>query len=243
MAISLSQSATAVSANAPASFLAVGGSRPYTFSVLTGGAGGTINPSTGQYVAPSSLNSDPAKSYDTIHVIDASAATANATILVGNALLLFCDIIQNQMGLDNNHCYLWDQKINQPKDYSIYIAISVSHCKPFGNINQSGGTIQNKFVNMWALLDIDIISRGPAARDRKEEVILALNSQYAQQQQTLNGFKVGTLPTGFVNLSNIDGAAIPYRFKISVAMQYAYQKTQAAQYYDTFSNVQAYTND
>lgn len=93
---------------------------------------------------------------------------------------------------------------------------------------------------MLATLDIDIISRGPEARDRKEEIILALNSIYAQSQQEGNSFYIGKLPPSarFVNLSNIDGAAIPYRFRISVNLQYAFVKSKAIDYFDTFSTVQ-----
>ncbi len=241
MAIFLTQSVTAVGIYAKASFLAAGGTAPYTYSVVAGGAGGTINSSTGMYTAPAAFNSDPLKAYDTIRVVDAAAAATTARILVGSPLLLLCDIIQNQLGLSTGRVYLWDQKIMQPNDSGLYVAISVPHCKPFANVNRqvSGGAgVLNsaQFVSMVALVDIDIISKGPTARDRKEEVLLALASNYAQQQQNANSFFIGTLPAhgAFINLSDIDGAAIPYRYKISINMQYAYEKTTAVQFFDEF---------
>ncbi len=57
-------------------FSAAGGTSPYTFSVLSGGAGGTINSSTGTYTAPGSSGTD------TIQVKDATGQTANATLTV-----------------------------------------------------------------------------------------------------------------------------------------------------------------
>lgn len=243
MSLILVANTYAIAPGISTSFLGTGGVTPCTYSVLSGGAGGSIVAGTGIYTAPASF--DNAKLYDTIQVTDHIGATATAQILVGNPLLLFCDIIQTEMGLANGRVYLWDQKINQPKDSDIYIAISVMHCKPFGNSNvfNSDGT-STQSINMLAMLSIDIMSRGTGARDRKEEILLALNSNYAKYQQALNCFKIGLLPSGgnFVNLSNIDGAAIPYRFNVSINLQYFYTKTKAVDYFSTFSSVVPITN-
>lgn len=251
MSLTLGQSATAVAPNLIASFFGVGGTEPYAYAVLPGGAGGTIDPASGAYTAPAAMGSTPQTLYDTIQVTDNVGATATAQILVGNALMLFCEILQQELGLTNGRVYLWDQKIMQPTDDGLYIAVSVPSCKPFSNIvkpaivaGQADWSQAQQIANMLATLDIDVISRGPSARDRKEEIILALNSLYAQSQQEINSFYIGKLPPGarFVNLSMIDGAAIPYRFRISVNLQYAVTKTKAVPYFDTFANVQVTTN-
>lgn len=239
MSLVVRQNYTAIAANLTASFLASGGVPPYVYSVVAGGAGGTVNASTGVYTAPSAVPSDPAKLYDTIKATDATSVTATAQILIGTPLLLFCEIIQREMSLGGGRVYLWDQKIMQPTDSELYIAVSVPICKPFGNTNRQSvdGQSAEQFVSMQATLDIDAISRGPAARDRKEEIILALGSVYAEQQQEANSFLVAKLPHygGFRNLSNVDGAAIPYRYQISVNMQYAVAKTKTAPYFSDFS--------
>ena len=237
MSITLTASKTALAPGLTASFLGSGGSAPYVFSVEADGAGGTINASSGVYTAPATINPDPAKSYDTIRVTDALLATTTKQILVTDPLGLVCDIIQNYMELPNGRVYFWDQKINQPKDSDLYVAVSVVSAKPFGNTNRqasSSGLDSVQSVNMLATLGIDIISRGPAARLRKEEVILALNSNYSQAQQEANSFYLGKVSTAFVNLSDVDGAAIPYRFNITVNMQYFFRKVKAVSYFDEF---------
>lgn len=250
MTISLTQNYSAV---VPAAnfvqFLALGGVSPYAYSVLPGGAGGSINSVTGAYTAPSTMTAYKATSlYDTIQVVDSVSAMATSQILVATPLFLFCDIIQNQLQLPNDHIFLWNQKIFQPTDSDLYVIVSMQSCKPFGNVNSplaSDGSQVQQFVAMYAKLDIDIISRGPAARDQKEQVVLALNSIYSQQQQEANGFYIGKLPLtgGFINLSQVDGAAIPYRYRISVAMQYQMGLNQSVPYFDTFTNPpQVYTN-
>lgn len=217
-------------------FGATGGSPPYTFSVLPGGAGGSINPTTGVYTSPSTTG------VDIVQVTDSVAATAQQTLLIDYPLSLVCDIIQSAMGLSNGQVYLWDQKIDIPSDSQLYIAVGVLSCKPFGNRPKYDGSgaglnaIQS--VNMQATLSIDIFSRGPAARDQKEQVLLALSSPYAEQQMELNSFFIAPLSTSFVNISQIDGASIPYRFNISAALQYFSTLNTNVAYYDQYYAVQ-----
>lgn len=250
-ALVLFQTLSAIGVNLTTSFGASGGTPPYTYSVRPNGAGGTIT-SDGTYTAPPVVNGGtygpPKQIYDVIQVRDAAKNIATAKVLVGNPLLLFCDVIQNQLGLPDGRVYLWDQKITEPTDAGLYVAVSVLSCKPFANTNDPNGSGDGidslQSVNMYAQLQLDIISRDTEARDRKEEVILALKSDYARQQMAANSFGIGELPPGsqFVNLSHQDGAAIPYRFAISVAMQYFYVKNQAVPFFDSFATPQVVTN-
>jgi hypothetical protein len=188
----------------------------------------------------------PTQIYDTIQATDSLSNIATSQILIGNALLLLCDIIQNQMGLANGRVYVWDQKIFQPTDSGLYIAVAIISCKPFSNVNTFNGSNSSSYqwVNNYAQVQIDVISRDTEARDRKEEVLMALASTYSQTQQEANSFLIGRLPPGsqFVNLSNIDGSAIPYRFNISVGMQFIVPKTVNIGSIDSFSTPQIVPN-
>lgn len=246
MSLTLAQTKTALAQGLTASFLASGGVSPYVYSVLPAGAGGSIDSSSGLYTAPALTPSDPKRAYDTIKVTDVNGAFALSKILVGSPLLLFCEIVQRELGLAPGRVYLWDQKIFQPTDSDLYIAVSDMNPKAFGNnlvIDPTGGDSVIQSVNMMSILDVDIMSRGPAARDRKEEVLLAFASSYAESQQEGNSFYIGKIPAGgrFINLSIIDGAAIPYRYRISVNIQYTVTKTKAVDYFDTFAAVSAAT--
>lgn len=232
MALSLVAGTQALAPGLKTFFLGKGGTEPYVYSVVPGGIGGTIVAGTGEYTAPLVIG------VDVVKVTDALAAEATLQIITGNALELFCDVLQREMGLANGRVYLWDQKINQPKDSALYIAIAVMSAKPFSNINKFDNGESDQSVNMLATLQIDIISRGPEARDRKEEIIMALNSNYAQAQQELNSFYIGKISTAFVNLSQEDGAAIPYRYSISLQIQYAVTKRKAVPYFDDFPTLE-----
>lgn len=228
-------------------FVASGGTPEYSYMVVPGGAGGTVDSSTGNYTAPPTITLSPRTAYDIIQVTDDLGDTVEAQILVTDVIGLVCDIIQTGLGLENGRVYEWNQKIFQPQDYGLYAIVSVVSCKPFGNSyapNPTDGSQAQQFVSMYSRIDIDLISRGPAARQQKELLLLALNNTYSQQQQNAMGFYIGKLPIsgGFLNLSNVDASAIPYRFKISYALQYQINLTQSVPYYDTFAPVQVVTN-
>lgn len=243
MSLSLTSSVSAMAPLLSTYFLAIGGVEPYTYSVLTGD--GTIDSVSGQYTAPPVMNSNPKLAIETIQVVDSAGTPATATldILVADPIYLLCDIIQKEMNLAQGRVYLFNQKIMQPTDAGLYVAVSVPSCKPFGNnISFDGGgagldAVQS--VNVLANVAIDVISRGPDAFNRKTGVLFALGSVYSENQQVMNSFNIGKLPSvgQFVDLSGIDGDAIPYRYRISFNMQYFDRQIKAAPYYDDFADV------
>lgn len=241
MSLSLSASVSAMGPALQTSVVGLGGVEPYVYSVDPDGAGGTIDADTGFYTSPLVVNPDVAKAYDTLRVTDANNDEATTQILVTDALGLFCEIIQKELGLDSDHIYLWDQKIMQPKDSGLYVAVGIQRCRPFGNTNQpdssGSGVDAVQSVNMLVTLSVDAISRGLEALRRKEEIIMALASDYSRFQQAANSFNIGTIPPGgqFVNLSHLDGSAIPYRFSISVNMQYFARRVKPVPYFDDFA--------
>lgn len=242
MSLTVTQTATAISPTLTASFNASGGVAPYVFSVaqLPLGPGGTIAP-TGIYTAPGAITYPPKPSKDTIVVTDSLGDTGTAKILVGNTLQLFCEIIQTGMGLSDGRVYLWDQKVLQPKDNDLYVIVSAARIRPFGNTKtysgQGAGLAATQSLNVVATLDVNIISRGPAARDLKEFVLMSIYSDYSEQQQAANSFSVGRLQFGnqFLDLSAIDGAAIPYRYMIPINITYFVTATNDVNYFSTFS--------
>lgn len=237
MSLTVKQSAFAVCPRVSASFLGSGGAAPYLYEIIAGGAGGTINPATGVFIAPSSWSLDAKKRFTTIRVTDYDGAIATAQILVGSPLMLLCEIIQRELGLADGRVYLWDQKISQPSDAGLYVAVAMVSANPIGSSNRfNGDTNQSEqFVTMQGVVDIDLISRDASARDRKEALILAFDSDFSRRTQDANSFYIGKLSTRFQNLSEVDGGAIPYRYKATVKMQYVYTKNQEAQYFDTFT--------
>ena len=220
---------TAIGPGLTSTFIATDGVPPYTYTILHNDAGGSINSATGAYVAPAVC---PNKS-DTIQCQDSMGTISTLSILVGNPLLLFCDIIKNGLGLDESQVYLYNQKINIPIDSQLYISVGILNNSVFGNslsYDSNGNAIQK--INMKSTLGVDILSRSTEALFRKEEVVMALNSHYSQQQQEHNSFYIARIPSSFVNLSELEASAIPYRFHFDVNIQYSREKLTTADYFD-----------
>lgn len=244
MSMIIGQTTYAVGAQIRASFLASGGTAPYTYAVLAGGAGGSIDSATGAYQAPAAVPSDPKYRYDTIQATDYNGAQVTTQILVGTPLLLLCDVIQRGMGLSPGRVYIWDQKIKAPTDAGLFVVLSLLDIKTIGNVNRFNPDTQNQdqYVSVRTVVDVDLISRDGSARERKEELVGVLNSQYSIYQQDANGFSLSKNLPRFVNLSEGDGAAIPYRYKATVMLFYAWQASKVADYFTAFP-FQGYVND
>lgn len=233
MALALLQNITAISKNNRTIFQGTGGVEPYSYSVLPGGAGGSIDPVTGVYTSPDAFG------IDTIEVTDSDLvpATAQATINVLSAIQLFCDVIRTELELDADQVYIYNQKFDIPVDDRLYIAVGVLVPKPFSNTNRFlSDTNEKQSANFQCMMSVNILSKSMEALHRKEEVIMALNSTYAQSQMEANSFYIAPLSTSFVNLSEMDGPAIPFRFNISVNMQYFVTKSKSVPYYNDFED-------
>lgn len=153
-----------------------------------------------------------------------------------------CDIIQTELGLEEGFVFLYNQKINKPTVDGLFVSVGVLTPRVFGSKSEFDNGIESQVLYMSSILSVDIMSRDTSALDRKEEVVMALGSNYAQGIQEKYSFKIGRLPTQFVNLSEIDGAAIPFRFNLSPQIQYSVRKSKAVDYYDDFGKSVIKTN-
>ena len=250
MSLTILQNHSVIAGGVSTSFKASGGISPYTYSVISGGAGGSIDSITGLYTAPE-VNPDSRKKSDTVLVTDSTPVTpitGTAKISVVQPLSIFCDIIAKGLGLANDQVYLWDQKVNIPTDSRLYIAVGVGATKIFGNTvsevdDGNGNLVESQTLNVQSMISIDIVSRGPEARDRREEVIFALGNTYSKQQQETNSLRIARVAQSFINLSSEEGAGIPYRFNFSVALQYSKKKVGAISSYNTFPEFEILVNE
>lgn len=228
-------------------FLGTGGTEPYFYEVLPGGAGGSIHPSTGRYTAPAAASSNPLQFFDSIRVTDYVGATATAQILVGGPLQLVMEILQRVMAIPDGRVYLYNQKIMQPTDSGLYIAVRLEDADAFGQskpfASTEAGIDQSDSVSMIETISFELISRSTEALNRRAEFMRVWNSNYAQAQQNLNSFLIGRDPVRpFRMIPDLDGAAIPYRFRASYHLQYAEKLTAPVAFYDDFSDLEIEVN-
>ena len=218
------------------------GIAPYTWSIKAGGIGGTVD-SNGLYTAPAN-----AIGVDTVIVTDSTPTTpltASYDVFVGSPLHLLCDIIQTRLGLASDQVILFNNKFTVPNDSRLYVAVSPLTPRVFGSSNkydpnQPSNSLQS--VNVVCPCDVAIYSRSTEALLRKEEVVMAFDSNYARNQQAVNSFYVGKVSPNIVTIKGIEGSAIPYFFNIQVNIQYRSILTVHDAYFDTFDSVDVKTN-
>jgi hypothetical protein len=247
VSLQVQQTATAIRPGLVAYFGATGGTAPYSFACSpfvqgVSGAGGSIDPASGAYTAPPSVNLDQHNFYDTITVTDSLGATGTASILVGISWMLVLDILRTDLTLDVTHCYFWDQKWDMPEDESLILILGVVNAKPIasnltpagtpGGMGQGPGWDQvQTSVQVKSTLDIHVYSRSMEALFRLPEVFASLQSPYSRAQQSANGFYLSKIPHNAVDGSGIDGDAIPYHYIVSCEMIWTHSKILTPPYY------------
>jgi hypothetical protein len=122
--------------------------------------------------------------------------------------------------------------------------VSTRSGKPLSNIRKFDSLTNEEVqtVTTFDFFDIDITSKDRTAIDRKEEVLMALNSSYSEDLQSLNNIKIFKLGA-IQDLSFIEAASALKRFRISGIVSNIKTKRTAVNYYDKFRNTQEEINE
>ena len=156
---------------------------------------------------------------------------------------LVCDIIQNQLGLDDDQVYLWNQDFIIPPDDRVYLIVALQSSKMFGSGSQFDGNMIETFSqNVRDILTIDIVSKSFDSIEDMGSVTGALRSTYSQQVQQLNGFYIANLPQQINTVNELEGTTILYRFNFPIAVQYFKEESSQSDYYDKFGKVSVTQN-
>lgn len=212
------------------------GTPPYTYSILSGG--GSID-GAGVFTAPFAVSTTVVQAEDSLGVL------ATTKLFTGTPFHLVADIIRRELGLNNEQVVLFNQKYTVPNDGTLYVAIELLSSRVFGSTNRmvdASGMEQDQSINVFATLDIAVMSASTQAIYRKDEVVMALDSVYSRQQQELNGFYIAKVSDNIAQLNNIEGSRIPYYSNISVNIQYASRKQTVVPYFDDISEIEIETN-
>ena len=132
---------------------------------------------------------------------------------------------------------IYGQNIKLFNTDKLQITVKTVSSRTWSNRNEvktvDGVFTEIQDINQARIMQIDCYSRNNDARDRYQEIPMALRSVYAQQQMDLYNFKIGTM-TNEINISGIDGASDINRFTITFNVLIHFQKTKSVDYYDKF---------
>ncbi len=149
------------------------------------------------------------------------------------------DIIKTEMDLDDERILIYNQKWILPNTDDIFVYLNyVSEDIIANNTyyeDRVGGFYEVQTLNKRDVIGINIFSRNNTARTRKDEILMALTSTYAQQQSEKYSIKIAEIPMAFNDVSSVEAAAMLNRYNANIGVFSSIVKEKVVDYYTTFS--------
>lgn len=146
---------------------------------------------------------------------------------------IIVEILNFEMKMPRDHVWIRNQNKLIPNDTGLYIELGMINSSTISNstrieeqtdkedkihVHQIGELVQQEIIQ------VDIFSRANDILSRVQEVIQAMDSIYAQQQQEANNFKIFPNPRSFVDASTAEGGSMLNRYSITFATMVWYRK-------------------
>lgn len=160
--------------------------------------------------------------------------------------LVICDIIQHELELKDKQVLVYNNRADLDTGQGLQVVVAYLSGRPIANHNEvtdvQAGMLETQQVQVNELYQIDIMSADTSARRRKEEIVMALASVYAQQLQEKYQMSLARIPSSFVDVSDVEGAARMNRYSMTVAVNALYTKAKAAEYYDNIPSPEVWVD-
>jgi hypothetical protein len=157
-------------------------------------------------------------------------------------------ILLEEMCLKPDHVNLYDQKWVIPPLDDMFIVLEYRNGIPIGNNNYfdtscpDGIPREVQLVNKLEKIVVRVFSRTDEAMYRKDEVSMALMSQYSQFIQESYSFSIARIMPD-IDLSELEGTAMLKRYDIEVSVYAWYKKIKKANYIVPPFNIQVTAED
>lgn len=154
---------------------------------------------------------------------------------------IICELLQRRMNLKANQVVIYNQKFNIPDTQGIFISVGFLAEKVYSsNLSYENSADQTELLEVQRLnkqetYSITVYSYNDEARQRKDEVVTALHSTLAQQMAERYAFKIGTLPSGFVDVSSNEGTKRLNRYNLTFNVLLASVRSCPVEYFDDFT--------
>jgi hypothetical protein len=147
-------------------------------------------------------------------------------------------IIRVYMGLTTDRVVLADETFDAPKDKGIYVTLAPGDSKLLAVKSEYLPSInKERMCTVYHLpYNIEIMSRDDTAKERNQEVVMALNSISAQMTMEANNCRI--FRTGAIlNLTAIEGVAALKRYRVPVIVSNVETKDSTPSVIDKFTPV------
>lgn len=147
-------------------------------------------------------------------------------------------IIDEQMNMPVGRVFAYNSNVNLPQDSELFIPLYYAGRSPIANnskmVTTAQGVEEHQSINMVEDVIIALISKDTSARDRVQEVFLALNSYFSRNLQAKNKLHISWIGEAY-DKSFLEATAMLNRFDIRIRVFRSYEKINSIDYYDKFS--------
>jgi hypothetical protein len=152
---------------------------------------------------------------------------------------ILCDIIQTAMGLADGRVVAYSQNFDAPKDANIYVVVATGPTRVIGSSKRFNPSTneEEKCISIAQTFNVEITSKNRDALNRKEEIVVALRSDYAQTKMEENQIAIFRTPQ-ILDLSFIEGASSLHRYRIPVIIHLVKRYSNAVNYIDKYQNTE-----
>jgi len=153
------------------------------------------------------------------------------------AIEVIANIIDNELTLETGQVVIYNQKYNLPADQGLHITVGYLSTKVIANNNYPvDATVDMNETQQVAVnhqVQIDCMSAGPLARLAAIEILMALNSVYAQRLCEQYNIRISRIPSQFNDTSILEASAILNRFTLTITVDALYSRTKTLSDYNT----------
>jgi hypothetical protein len=157
------------------------------------------------------------------------------------------DIIKTYMDLDDQHCYLYNQKWLMPEDKGLYIAIGYRNSEIVGNTLQYRRTPEDLIgINGIMVAEsyfLEMYSYNNEARTRQLELMAAFNSDLSVRTQQYQHFQFGYVPLRFEDNSRLEASKILNRYSADFRVLYGRTFEKASPYWNQLGSLKTLINN
>lgn len=159
---------------------------------------------------------------------------------MADPLKLLRGLLVTELGLAADRAFVYNSKWNIPPDDGLFALVSFERAKPYSTSlwyeDTPAGLTEVQETAVQETYAIDLFSRSTEARDRRHEVVFALNSTAAQQMCEANAMKLSDIPSSFLDLSQVEASARLNRFQLTFNVLRLQRREKVAPYYNQFTD-------
>lgn len=148
------------------------------------------------------------------------------------------DIIRKELGLSQQNVWIHSQNRKiPPQSQELYVTVGCVDFLPISSKSRYNPEDDSEIQTVYgrASVQIDILSRSIEARQRRAELLMALNSFYSKEIQDKHQFRIFELPSRFINTSSLEGGSEINRFSLIIRAMISEDKIKDSSYYDVFN--------